>query len=203
MQLGGAAGDRCPGGRPGGASRPSSVPGDPPVRSGRIVATDLADRASRASSVAVPEVGSTIVDPDHRGAPGHAPGPGHGCHLAERQRRRGRQVDPHVGAGGEAGLVLRRALPAAPLGHREHAGGHGEHREQRRTGLAQRPPADLPCGHGGHVAAPGRRPVAEPDHQRQQPQQDHRSGGQGQTGALTSTGSMPIDPSRPVETGAA
>ena len=57
----GRPGTGAPGTGPGGLSRPNKAAGDPSARSGRTVATDVAARASRASSVAVPEVGSSTV----------------------------------------------------------------------------------------------------------------------------------------------
>ena len=58
----GLPGSGAPASAPRGASRRSIAAGDPWARSGRIAATPVACRASRASSCAVPEFGRPIVD---------------------------------------------------------------------------------------------------------------------------------------------
>ena len=98
----GLPGSGTPASAPRGASRRSIVAGDPCARSGRIAATPVACRASRASSCAVPEFGRPIVDRRTGVAPVTP------CALVS-------VVTWSAGSGAAGGRFTRRSAPVVKL----------------------------------------------------------------------------------------
>jgi hypothetical protein len=89
----------------------------------------------------------------------------------------------HRHPGPEVGLVGLRPVPGGALADRQHAQGDGEHQQQHRARPAHRAAAELPARQRRRQpAAPGRPPLGQPGHRRQQPQGQHRPGQQRERG---------------------
>ena len=115
----------------------------------------------------------------HRGTDSGRPGDQAGGRERQRARRGGAQVR----AGRERRLVGGGTAGGLVLGQGQGERGGGQDHQQERPALPDRAPGDLPAGQrDGEPPAPGRGPLGQPGHGREQAQHEHGHGGQRERG---------------------
>ena len=115
----------------------------------------------------------------HRGADSGRPGD----HAGGGERQRRREGSAQVRAGRERRLVGGGAAGRLVLGQGQGQRGGGQDHQQERPALPDRAAGDLPAGQrDGEPPAPGRAPLGQPGHGREQAQHEHGHGGQRERG---------------------